>query len=548
MSNIHFVDAIYNDSPIIDYDGNPLIEAIPPIYSRDEVVQLLSVYPYFNDNERNERDEYRFHYILRLLDYFQPLNRHIALERKFSTIMRQGYINRNPLSKNTVEYMNHSYQMLMQGKLPKRNNINKEKKVQGFSIIGISGAGKSTTIDRILSVYPTLIKHNSYKGEIINVYQMPWVKLQCPPDGSLGGLCLKFFGELDERLRFTEYRKRYRRFRIDDMIVEMAHLCRLYNIGVLVIDEIQHLSLQATGGIKKMLNFFVDLVNSIGVPVILIGTNKSFDLLNKEFRQALRSTGNGSPKDDWDKLKNDKNWEILMNGLLSYQWTRNPVKDIKELELLSKTLYEQTQGVLGIAVKLFVVAQMEAILNKREKVTEDLLERTFRKHFSSLTPMINALRNGNRKEINEYEDLKIDIEEIIGDLENDLLTKDFIEENKQENKEIRKALQQKLSLRLTEKITDSKIIQASIKKVLDKYNYTNYNFESLYEKALKIAEEKLLNKKIRSNMKQAGLYLENDLRVCRKEALEGRKSTYEILKEKEIVMDPYEYLGLKGGV
>ena len=38
-----------------------------------------------------------------------------------------------------------------------------------------------------------------------------------------------------------------------------------YLVGILVIDEIQHLSEAKGGGSDKMLNFFVTLVNTIGL-------------------------------------------------------------------------------------------------------------------------------------------------------------------------------------------------------------------------------------------------------------------------------------------
>ena len=37
-----------------------------------------------------------------------------------------------------------------------------------------------------------------------------------------------------------------------------------------------------------MLNFFVTLVNTIGLPVVMIGTTKAMSILQGEFRQARR--------------------------------------------------------------------------------------------------------------------------------------------------------------------------------------------------------------------------------------------------------------------
>ena len=45
-------------------------------------------------------------------------------------------------------------------------------------------------------------------------------------------------------------------------------------LGVLVIDEVQRLGLKRSISKEAMLEFFVALVNVIGVPVVLVGTPK----------------------------------------------------------------------------------------------------------------------------------------------------------------------------------------------------------------------------------------------------------------------------------
>ena len=46
-------------------------------------------------------------------------------------------------------------------------------------------------------------------------------------------------------------------------------------------------------GSERMLNFFVTLVNTIGLPVILIGTPEAIGVLQEKFRQARRGSGLG---------------------------------------------------------------------------------------------------------------------------------------------------------------------------------------------------------------------------------------------------------------
>jgi len=59
------------------------------------------------------------------------------------------------------------------------------------------------------------------------------------------------------------------------MLGDVARVSALHSVGVLVIDEIQHLEKSRSGGAAKMLNFFVTLTNVIKVPVLFIGTPKA---------------------------------------------------------------------------------------------------------------------------------------------------------------------------------------------------------------------------------------------------------------------------------
>lgn len=53
----------------------------------------------------------------------------------------------------------------------------------------------------------------------------------------------------------------------------MRQIANFHAIGLLIIDEIQHLNIKP--GADKMLNFFVTLVNVISLPVIMVGTPKA---------------------------------------------------------------------------------------------------------------------------------------------------------------------------------------------------------------------------------------------------------------------------------
>ena len=90
------VKAEYREQVILEYAGNPFIEALPPIYSQDEVVEKLSIYPIYNEKERELDKQYKVHIVQRLFQVFQPLMIHLDLESRISRIIRQGYLARNP--------------------------------------------------------------------------------------------------------------------------------------------------------------------------------------------------------------------------------------------------------------------------------------------------------------------------------------------------------------------------------------------------------------------------------------------------------------------
>lgn len=140
-------------------------------------------------------------------------------------------------------------------------------------------------------------------------------------------------------------------------MADVADLCLIHAIGLIVIDEFQHMSLAKSGGEKKMINFLVTLVNVVEVSVVLIGTPKALRLFASEFRQARRASGDGSVV--WVRLPKDESWENFLEELWPYQWLNQIVE---RDEQLTNKLYELSQVVPVIVVKLFCLAQSRAIL------------------------------------------------------------------------------------------------------------------------------------------------------------------------------------------
>jgi len=397
------VTAVYEPSSIPQYKDNPLIEALPPLMDNAKVISNLTGEVQFDPKAIFAEGRERAHVISSLLDdFFQPLTAHIQLEEKVSIMMRQGYVGRNLANGSLNTHMQNGYERVMTGELEAFKFEHAKSTASSLSLIGCSGSGKSTTLARIFATYPQVVYHKDY-----NFTQITYLKVDCPHDGTLKNLCVQFFRAID-RVLHTDYEAKYtgKRHGIDKLLAMMSQVANLHAIGVLIIDEIQHLDRRS--GVEIMLNFFVTLVNTIGLPVIFVGTPKARPIFEKDLRSARRGAGLGSLI--WEPMKNpesslraQKEWQAFTNKLWRYQWLR------KRDEALSEDLrahwFDLSQGVLDIVVKLFVLSQLRAISTGAERITPKLMQQVYDDELKPVHPMLAALRSDDPERIAEYSDL-----------------------------------------------------------------------------------------------------------------------------------------------
>lgn len=390
--------ATYKDPQIPNYQDNPLIEALPKILTSEEALTKLAHYPSYDPVQRTWPSHLRVHLIQSALQFFAPLPVHLDLEQRFSRLIRTGYQARNPQRPSFWGNLNQRVMSLSQeGSVSHlgRSTAN------GFTIIGMSGVGKTVSVESILSLYPQVIIHNHYRNRDFTHQQLVWLKLDCPFDGSIRGLCLNFFQAVDDLLG-TQYYKNYQKGRpnVDALIPLMARVASLHCLGALVIDEIQHLSSAKSGGASLMLNFFVQLVNTIGVPVILVGTYKAWSVLSGEFRSSRRGTGQGDLI--WDRMANDEIWQLFIESLWRYQYVQ---KLCPLTPTFSQVLYEVTQGITDLAVKVYVLAQLRAITTGKEVITKAIIQSVARDSLRLVNPVLNALKTGMTQQLQGFEDV-----------------------------------------------------------------------------------------------------------------------------------------------
>jgi hypothetical protein len=330
--------AIYTEQSVPAYRDNPLIAALPSILTRKDAYNSLYSRPEYDENDRKADQETRIHMVGTVSRLFLPLNVHIQVERAFARAIRMGYVGkRNPLVRGFHDDLDQSVQRIRYDLDTFQNQVTNQG---SFSVIGISGVGKTWMVKRILNTYPQAIRHCQYKDRQLSMFQLVWLMLQTPHDGSIKALARQFFIEVDNLLG-TQYAAAYAGPRVtaEDMLVSMARLAGLLNLGVLVIDEIQTL-VKSKGGKEQILSFLLQLDNQLGLPIVLVGTPQASALFEKNLRLARRFLGDSAAI--FSRMRKDKEWESFVSGLWQYQYTFNKIPLTRSL---TDTLYERTQGI-----------------------------------------------------------------------------------------------------------------------------------------------------------------------------------------------------------
>ncbi|MEK8209535.1 ATP-binding protein [Paenibacillus sp. FSL L8-0696] len=523
--------AHYHPSEIKLYEDNPLIEALPPILSVEDAFEQLTHSVEYNESERELSSHYRYHALMGIARFFQPVRDHLDLQDRFSRLLRQGYVGRNPRSKSHIEVLNAFHKAIREDekvKIPP----DIRSTASSITLVGFSGIGKTTAIERVLSLYPQLIVHTDP-----NVIQVVYLKLNCSYDGTLKSLCMDFFVKIDNLIGTTYYEKYGNRNNsIASMVTRIGQIARLHCIGALIIDEIQHMQTSKDNGSEKMMNFFVSLVNEIGISVMMIGTMKARAILQKDFRQARRGSGHGDMV--WEQMKRGEDWDILIESIWEYQWTKNYTELTEEIK---DTIYEESQGITDIAVKLFALAQGRAIRTELERLTPKLISTVAKEELRLVQPMINALRSGMISNIEKYEDIiPMDIESYLNNKMPELDMRAKIQAKKEELAQKRNALTPSL---LQSAVVSLGSLNYDLKKaekvvITLLKELTDPSPKELLMQAIEVLDHKESMNSNRYSVMKASKENINELQKVIEEGKNLKISAYEILKQKGFIPSP----------
>lgn len=233
-------------------------------------------------------------------------------------------------------------------------------------------------------------------------------------------------------------------------------------------------------------------------------------------------------------MKKDDDWDLLIESLWEYQWIQ---KRTSLTEELNQTLYEESQGIVDIAVKLFALAQGRAIETGAEMLTPAAIKQVEKDDLKLVQPMLKALRDGRTSELEKYADIMpMDIEEYLVMRESKIDLRATV----QKKKELQAQKRQEKQITNIETIMNAlialgievEIAQKAATKALNEVG--NEDLPTIMKVAINLAEQ-LNEPKPKTSKKRTGTLLQ-----IVEQAKKNKKSNYELLKEAGYIKSPLD--------
>lgn len=419
LSN-HFTRAQYTPSSNPAYAGNPFVEHLGDLPDDKTIATKLTKLPAFDAAQRELPANHRIDLLSDLHSICVPLPRLVKLARAILKLMREGYRSRRPYSLEDNAKVRALFGAQRDGfseglmAAPQRADLARQ---MSMALIGASGCGKSFGLSQISGLVDQVIYHEKY-----GKWQLPFVFIEMSYDGeSVHSLASELFCELDRLLPDAGYTDLYmnrKGLNAQQRLSKALALCYEHGVGALVVDESQNQrsignESSTMGSRAKKVNSETPLMkllitasNTSHIPLVMSATLEMKGVVGARFTRLRRMCGNGSA--EWLPLERSQNlrapgeFEMMLMTLWRYQYIQKPVALSDEW---AEHMWNLTQGIPDILVKLWSAVQEAAIATRLETITHGLVDTVFQSEFSMVFLPLKALRENNLTVLSALTDL-----------------------------------------------------------------------------------------------------------------------------------------------
>jgi len=417
MTMVRRVNAVYIEQELRRMRGNRLIEALPPAADEEGVYLSLRLEPDFHPLQREWSPSMRIQQIYGLKHMMFPLARNVELGCLLDRIIREGYVGRAPETNRDIRSVQEIYEAQQQGARFSQEHY-EHVASQSATLIGVTGMGKTTSVQRWLAYYPDIIDHPSLPAP-----QIPKLFIQTPTAGTVRALAIAIIGAISKLLPDFRYHEDYlSKVRTGDgLIYSAGRLLAFHHVGLLVVDEVHNLA-STPARCLVVMSQLTALSNVTDVPILYIGRQKSEAVLNCDGQMARRASETPLPR--WDRLKFEDDepneWMDFLRHLFRYQWVKVP---LEISPAVARQMYHYSQGIIDLALMIFRRAQIRCIQEGDEELTQDWFQVAFENDFTLIHQLVYALASHDEftlKKLGEYGEILDQIGGLLRKVENEL--------------------------------------------------------------------------------------------------------------------------------
>lgn len=349
VSNI--VTAEYSHALNPQYHGNIFIEALPEPITNMEHVAKAYYKPLPPTMLRQTLPiPIRKSMVASLRDLRIPMEHHEMIEMEFHRAIRDSYAARYIIC---VE--NKSITVADDA----------TASVTGFALLGRAGTGKTSSISTLVSRIPQVIRH---KTEFASVVQITYLCVNCMPNNNMAGLFANIGAAVDKALGRIDRPYETMILKAASTANKLACVRRLieeFSIGVIILDEIQHLSNSRTQ--EHSFEMLLQLNNTTKVAFVVVGTEEAYAKIfssERMFRRVGTQIRVKGYLDDRDTFDN------VISIIFQNQWFDEPVCLTSSMK---DALFRYSDGIIDRMVTLCMYLNLEYLRykEKNKPVTVD---------------------------------------------------------------------------------------------------------------------------------------------------------------------------------
>lgn len=375
---------------------NVLLEKVPEVADYETTFKKLRVPTHRRDDAFWESSlEHKLDALDHLRQFYIPTGQHVLLAQGFLRLLRAGLARRDPQEARVMKFLLESGEIVSRhNRLATALTISRRPidngGALGFTLMGPSGAGKTSLLDRfcwMLPQEPILIE--SIAGKACRIRTVPVIRVQCPTSGTKLGFCYACLSEIDSALGDTHYayEAKTRRYSSDMCEVLLRAVLSSMFVGLVIVDDIQFL-LKVPNQATILLQCIANLMEDTGIPVLTVGTYMAWSVLKDRADLSSKLSSEGD--------------EFLEAMPLNSEWVRHcglnwklRVTDREMIEMppwFATRCHFLTCGIPRILRILLRSYFSDLLLGKYNVVSSETLSLSSQTSLRRLAPLLYALR------------------------------------------------------------------------------------------------------------------------------------------------------------